>query len=190
MVAHWCLYVISFHGHCWQIKSRVMTAAHVTSTSERKEKPNLSVKRSLRRTQVLLGRMTIQYEQHQQSCALCFCSCNMLLALQETAASYGLGAVGSLVYLRMLNRSIDSVGGVGAALSQPRLLVPVILTGTFNRYDVGFSHQSTQPVLTQSAHWCCMPSTALAFCGWVFSTSGRSPWRYLRAYFEQFLYRV
>ena len=58
---------------------------------------------------------------------------NLLLVLQETAASYGLGAVGSLVYLRMLNRSIDSVGGVGAALSQPRLLVPVILTGTFNR---------------------------------------------------------
>lgn len=57
----------------------------------------------------------------------------VVLALQETAASYGLGAVGSLVYLRMLNRSIDSVGGVGAALSQPRLLVPVILTGTFNR---------------------------------------------------------
>lgn len=60
-------------------------------------------------------------------------SLNLLLVLQETAASYGLGAVGSLVYLRMLNRSIDSVGGVGAALSQPRLLVPVILTGTFNR---------------------------------------------------------
>ena len=58
-----------------------------------------------------------------------------LLTLQDTAASYGLGAVGSLVYLRMLNRSIDSVGGftVGAALGQPRLLVPVILTGAFNR---------------------------------------------------------
>ena len=57
------------------------------------------------------------------------------LASQETAASYGLGAVGSLVYLRMLNRSIDGVGGVGAALGQPRLLVPVILTAAYNRYD-------------------------------------------------------
>lgn len=55
--------------------------------------------------------------------------------LQDTAASYGVGAVGSLAYLRMLNRSIDSVGGftVGAALGQPRLLVPVILTAAFNR---------------------------------------------------------
>lgn len=63
------------------------------------------------------------------------CYSRLLLALQETAASYGLGAVGSLVYLRMLNRSIDGVGGVGAALGQPRLLVPVILTATFNRCD-------------------------------------------------------
>ena len=57
------------------------------------------------------------------------------MLFQDTAASYGVGAVGSLVYLRMLNRSIDSVGGfsVGAAVGQPRLLVPVILTATFNR---------------------------------------------------------
>ena len=42
-----------------------------------------------------------------------------------------------MMYLRMLNRSIDSVGGfsVGAALGQPRLLVPIILTATFNRYE-------------------------------------------------------
>ena len=87
-----------------------------------------------------LGQTAMQYEQHQQSCALAAVAAKVLLALQETAASYGLGAVGSLVYLRMLNRSIDSVGGMGAALSQPRLLVPVILTATFNRYDEGISH--------------------------------------------------
>ena len=98
----------------------------------------------------------MQFEQHQKSCALAPVAVKLLLALQETAASYGLGAVGSLVYLRMLNRSIDSVGGMGAALSQPRLLVPVILTGTFNRYDVGFSHADRTalitPVFTQFAH--------------------------------------
>lgn len=56
--------------------------------------------------------------------------------MQDTAASYGVGAAGSLAYLRMLNRSIDSVGGftVGAALGQPRLLVPIILTAAFNRW--------------------------------------------------------
>ena len=62
-------------------------------------------------------------------------SSQVCLVMQGTAASYGVGAVGSVVYLRMLNRSIDSVGGfsVGSAVSQPRLLVPVILTATFNR---------------------------------------------------------
>lgn len=57
--------------------------------------------------------------------------------LQDTATSYGFGALGSLVYLRMLNRSMDGVGGVGAALGQPRLLVPVILTAAFNRSETG-----------------------------------------------------
>lgn len=73
------------------------------------------------------------------SCLLLWPCCQLVLVLlwQETAASYGVGAVGSLVYLRMLNRSIDSVGGftVGAAMGQPRLLVPVILTAAFNRYE-------------------------------------------------------
>ena len=55
--------------------------------------------------------------------------------LQDTATSYGFGAVGSVVYLRMLNRSMDGVGGIGAALGQPRLLVPIILTAAFNRYN-------------------------------------------------------
>ncbi|KAL0041154.1 hypothetical protein WJX77_006920 [Trebouxia sp. C0004] len=61
---------------------------------------------------------------------------------KDTAASYGVGAVGSLAYLRMLNRSIDSVGGftVGAALGQPRLLVPIILTAAFNRWNTLAAH--------------------------------------------------
>ena len=58
-----------------------------------------------------------------------------LSCVQEVAASYSFGAVGSLVYLRLLNRSVDSVGGfsVGAALGQPRLLIPIILTAAYNR---------------------------------------------------------
>ena len=80
----------------------------------------------------------------------------LVLALQETAASYGLGAVGSLVYLRMLNRSIDGVGGVGAALGQPRLLVPVILTAAYNRYDPSDMHCNShqQAVCVLSASLC------------------------------------
>lgn len=58
-----------------------------------------------------------------------------LSCVQEVAASYSFGAVGSLIYLRLLNRSVDSVGGfsVGAALGQPRLLIPIILTAAYNR---------------------------------------------------------
>jgi len=59
---------------------------------------------------------------------------------RETAISYGVGALGSFVYLRMLNRSVDAFGaeggGIGAALGQPRLLVPMILTLGYNRWNV------------------------------------------------------
>lgn len=56
--------------------------------------------------------------------------------MQNVAASYGVGAVGSLVYLRLLNRSVDGIGGfsVASAASQPRLLIPLILTLAYNRY--------------------------------------------------------
>lgn len=50
------------------------------------------------------------------------------------AASYGVGALGGLVYLRLLNRSVDGVGeGLGGAVGQPRLLIPVILALGYNR---------------------------------------------------------
>lgn len=53
---------------------------------------------------------------------------------RDVAASYGVGALGGLIYLRLLNRSVDSVGGgVGGALGQPRLLIPVILALGYNR---------------------------------------------------------
>jgi hypothetical protein len=58
---------------------------------------------------------------------------------QDVAASYLIGALGGIVYLRLLNKSVDSVGegGLGAAAagaaSQPRLLIPVVLVLFFNR---------------------------------------------------------
>jgi ATP synthase protein I len=57
--------------------------------------------------------------------------------MQETAISYGVGALGSFMYLRMLNRSVDAFGaeggGIGAALGQPRLLIPMALALGYNR---------------------------------------------------------
>jgi hypothetical protein len=51
------------------------------------------------------------------------------------AASYGVGALGGLLYLRLLNRSVDGVGGgLGGAVGQPRLLIPVILALGYNRW--------------------------------------------------------
>jgi ATP synthase protein I len=44
------------------------------------------------------------------------------------------GALGGLVYLRLLNKSVDGFGGgLGGAVSQPRLLIPVILALGYNR---------------------------------------------------------
>ncbi|KAH9536143.1 hypothetical protein CY35_17G091600 [Sphagnum magellanicum] len=59
----------------------------------------------------------------------------------EIAASYGVGLLGALVYIRMLGNSVDSVGArdaggaVRGALGQPRLLVPVVLVMAFNRWN-------------------------------------------------------
>lgn len=56
---------------------------------------------------------------------------------KDTAISYAVGAAGSFLYLRMLNRSIDSVagGGIGGALGQPRLLIPIALALGYNRWN-------------------------------------------------------
>lgn len=53
---------------------------------------------------------------------------------RDVAASYAIGALGGLLYLRSLSRSMDSfgVGGVGGG---PRLLIPVILALAYNRYN-------------------------------------------------------
>ena len=54
---------------------------------------------------------------------------------QDAAASYAVGAVGGLVYLRQLQRSVDGFGAfaAGAAGGQTRLLIPVALALAFNR---------------------------------------------------------
>ena len=56
---------------------------------------------------------------------------------RNVAASYGVGAAGGLFYLRLLNQSVDGIGygGMGAAMGQNRLLIPIILALGFNRYN-------------------------------------------------------
>ncbi|GMP67477.1 hypothetical protein CsSME_00027452 [Camellia sinensis var. sinensis] len=76
----------------------------------------------------------------------------------EIAASYGAGFLGSLVYMRMLGTSIDSMadgakGLVKGAIAQPRLLVPVVLVMIYNRWngilvpEYGFMHLELIPML-------------------------------------------
>uniref|UniRef100_A0A5B6YWP5 CGL160/ATPI domain-containing protein n=1 Tax=Davidia involucrata TaxID=16924 RepID=A0A5B6YWP5_DAVIN len=76
----------------------------------------------------------------------------------EIAASYGAGFLGSLVYLRMLGSSIDSMadgakGLIKGAIGQPRLLVPVVLVMIYNRWngilvpEYGFMHLELIPML-------------------------------------------
>lgn len=59
--------------------------------------------------------------------------------VQDVAASYLIGALGGIFYLRMLTRSVDSIGAstlgatAGGAAAQPRFLIPVILVLVYNR---------------------------------------------------------
>lgn len=67
-------------------------------------------------------------------------SAAFILYSPEVAASYGAGFLGSLVYIRMLGSSVDSLadgakGVVKGAIAQPRLLVPVVLVMIYNRWD-------------------------------------------------------
>lgn len=58
-----------------------------------------------------------------------------------TAISYSVGMLGSLAYIRMLSSSVEALGAntvggaVRGAVGQPRLLVPVLLVMTFNRWN-------------------------------------------------------
>jgi hypothetical protein len=59
----------------------------------------------------------------------------MMACSQDTAASYGLGALGGLMYLRLLNRSVDGFGSsmMGAASGPARFAIPVTLALAYNR---------------------------------------------------------
>lgn len=76
----------------------------------------------------------------------------------EIAASFGAGFLGSLVYIRMLGSSVDSMadgarGIIKGAIGQPRLLVPVVLVMIYNRWngilvpEYGFMHLELIPML-------------------------------------------
>ena len=63
---------------------------------------------------------------------------------KETAISYACGAAGSLLYLRLLTRSVDTTNPAGASgigdvvegtLGGQRLLVPAILVAAWNRWN-------------------------------------------------------
>ncbi|KAJ3670747.1 hypothetical protein LUZ60_008173 [Juncus effusus] len=76
----------------------------------------------------------------------------------EIAASFGVGLAGSLLYIRMLGRTVDSManssgGLMRGAAGQPRLLVPVALVMIFNRWNAilapeyGLMHLELIPML-------------------------------------------
>ncbi|KAL5793621.1 hypothetical protein ACOSP7_002215 [Xanthoceras sorbifolium] len=76
----------------------------------------------------------------------------------EIAASFGAGFLGSLVYIRMLGSSVDSMadgarGIIKGAIGQPRLLVPVVLVMIYNRWngilvpEYGYMHLDLIPML-------------------------------------------
>lgn len=76
----------------------------------------------------------------------------------EIAASFGAGFLGSLIYVRMLGNSIDSMaagpsGFLKAAIGQPRLLVPVAIVMIYNKWNQilvpehGFVHLELIPML-------------------------------------------
>ncbi|KAI4325154.1 hypothetical protein MLD38_030575 [Melastoma candidum] len=76
----------------------------------------------------------------------------------EIAASFGAGFLGSLIYIRMLGSSVDSLadgakGLIKGAIGQPRLLVPVVLVMFYNRWngilvpEYGAMHLELVPML-------------------------------------------
>lgn len=63
---------------------------------------------------------------------------------RDVAASYGVGALGGLFYLRLLNRSVESfgAGSFGGAVGSNRLLIPIILALGYNRYNLMLAEQT------------------------------------------------
>ncbi|KAL8140440.1 hypothetical protein V2J09_006461 [Rumex salicifolius] len=76
----------------------------------------------------------------------------------EIAVSFGAGLIGSLIYIRMLGSTVDSMGNASqglmkGAVGQPRLLVPAVLVMFYNRWNAivvpeyGFMHLELIPIL-------------------------------------------
>lgn len=81
-----------------------------------------------------------------------------LLNPRRSIRSFGVGLLGSLIYVRMLGKSVDSMadgakGLINRSIGQPRLLVPVALVMIFNRWneilvpDFGYMHLELIPML-------------------------------------------
>eukprot|EP00898_Chlorokybus_atmophyticus_P005704 jgi/Chlat1/6134/Chrsp41S05719 len=64
------------------------------------------------------------------------------LIRQREQARYAIGAAGSVAYLNMLARSVQSIGGGGFGGVQPRLLVPVALVMLFNRWNTLYAPET------------------------------------------------
>lgn len=54
----------------------------------------------------------------------------------DTGASLGVGALLSLLYLRLLSKGVDSMTGGGGGPSAPSILVPVLIFGIYKRWRV------------------------------------------------------
>ena len=126
-------------------------------------------------------------------CLFVFCSTPAAF-LQEVAASYVLGAVGGLVYLRLLHKSLDSLGGggsaVGGIVSNQRLLVPIILVMAFNRFARPYvicpdHYRSHAAAVLRSVFASRMSAyryfDSIAFCGmgWLISPYSVAAWSIL-----------
>lgn len=63
---------------------------------------------------------------------------------RDVAVSWGIGALASVLYVRLLSRSVDSVASedegaqVGGAASQPRILIPIVLVLFASKYHDKF----------------------------------------------------
>eukprot|EP00899_Mesostigma_viride_P007080 jgi/Mesvir1/16373/Mv18120-RA.1 len=57
----------------------------------------------------------------------------------DSSISAGVGVLGSLMYLRLLSRAVDSLGASGLGGGPPRILVPVILILGFTKWNQSFA---------------------------------------------------
>lgn len=61
---------------------------------------------------------------------------------RDIAASYGVGALAGFLYLRSLSSQVDQFGSSFGGAGSPRLLIPMVLAGGFNRYNTLFAEDT------------------------------------------------